>query len=242
MADGLVAAWLVAEGSGDVVRDYSGRENDATATSAPPWVGGPDGWARQFAVGDPDYLTCADALPITDFLTVTARVNVTNTNTNRVILDFRDGGNDGFVFWLRTNDRLELAWDTFDAASTSAVSQDSWHTFATTHDGDASILYEDAVVVGSNSGSGAGPVDVIVAARIGARSFTSATNSWSGSMSHIYVWDRALSQPEIARVTAFPFEMFEAPMLSWLQVAAAPPSASPDYYRRLTMNRQGRVA
>ena len=56
----LAGAWLFDEGSGDTVKDYSGKGNDGTIIGDPQWVDGEVGMALQFD-GQDDYLEIPDS-------------------------------------------------------------------------------------------------------------------------------------------------------------------------------------
>ena len=81
---GLVAHFAFDEGSGTVAGDSSGNGNDGTFTGNPPWVAGKIGGALEFD-GRHDYIEVPDSpsLDITDAITIAAWVNPQSTGDYR---------------------------------------------------------------------------------------------------------------------------------------------------------------
>ena len=210
LANGLIGAWLMNEGTGGIIADHTNGENVATATSEPAWTLSPNGLAMEFTVGDPDYLSCSSVLPVTSELTVVSYCLVNNSAANRLLLDSRDADNDGFVLFVDSSDQLSLYWNEYDYTSGSAITQGEWVQFACTHKPGESLLYENGgLLSGSASGTGgAANVALTSPPTIGTQSFSTPAESWDGSIGLVYVWNRSLSAEEIGWLYQTPYEMF----------------------------------
>ena len=65
LANGLIGAWTVTDGSGTKIRNVAGSNYDAAISGSPVWTGGPIGGALQFASGTSDHAVASNfpALP-----------------------------------------------------------------------------------------------------------------------------------------------------------------------------------
>jgi hypothetical protein len=177
-SDGFVDTWY----------DQSGNGNDAvqaTAGSQPKIVsagalvtGGLDfdGTARQ--------LTLSNTLGITSAASHFAVTNLNDAGGADILLDNRDSSTDGYS--IRTNDtsNINFDWLTSDA-EVARISGQSVYYFNKTSSQVQSGANGGTLVTASESGS----VSVAATPRIGARSFTSATNFLEGTINELIIYN-----------------------------------------------------
>ncbi|MHA2244899.1 MAG: LamG-like jellyroll fold domain-containing protein [Candidatus Hodarchaeales archaeon] len=149
--------------------------------------------------GQYDHLTLDTNPDLTDDLTFVAWVRRDGTG-QEFILDARDANDDGVLFQLRSDNKVELQYNDVDTTSTSIIDDTNWHMVVAVIDKttDSVQLYIDGVANGSVGDITSKTISVTTALRIGARSHTSADYHFDGYLDDVAVFSRALSSDEVA--------------------------------------------
>ena len=134
---------------------------------------------------------------INDHLDLTSPLGITSAGAiftvaesgggnDKIILDNRDGGTDGFRLF-RFGDALEYRWQSATVDTLTNPGTDTKFIGFANHDGsDASAAVNGAT---ATTVSDTSSVSVTSTPRIGARSFTSATNFWDGTINELIIYD-----------------------------------------------------
>ena len=191
--NGLVETWY----------DQSGNGNNATQTTA-------DNQPKIVSAGS--YLGEVDFDGTNDFLDLTSALGITNQaaiftvaesggGNDKIILDNRDGGTDGFRVF-RFGDAFEYRWQSATVdTGTNPGSGTKFIGFANHDTSNASAAVNGATATAVSDTSS---INVTATPRIGARSFTSAANFWDGTINELIVYgadqtsDRANIESNIA--------------------------------------------
>jgi len=203
----LVAHWKLDETAGVVVSDSSSNGNHGvlSATGA-RWVAGYLGGALDFT-GEDGYVTVPNALTLnpSTAITIMAWLKPTWTGNNRVLQKgmwspqyalFSEGGT-SFAFQLGGSDNRKLY-------GFPAPPAGQWHHVAATYDGAAMKVYYDGAVVAQQPATGliltfSDPL------YIGAvRPHGALGEEYRGAMDDVRLYDRALSESQIAEAMAPP--------------------------------------
>ena len=211
LADGLVGAWIMNEGSGDTVHDSSGNGNDGTLVGDPIWTSGNIAFTDDaIDVGDNIYSG------ITSGYTMIVRCKPTGTayGYERLIDKYP-----GPSIYLHSNaDRVVGFYGTIGGATkdkswgSNMYTEGVWQTLGVVLGNGYQYCYNDGVLV-SNQLTG-GPYSGVYAdggatnAYIGNRASDMARN-FAGEISYAMVWLRALSADEIAQLYREPYAMFK---------------------------------
>jgi hypothetical protein len=248
--DGLVGLWAPALGpTGNALFDLSGLNNHGTLTNMDPatdWVGSPGGWALGFdGIGDFVQLGYSDALTF-QAQQFTVLVDCKKAAGSRQLLVSQpyhaDHVNPYLAWGLYVNDSYGVECRTGVTVVTSEVAVFKvgvYHRYAQVFDGIANTVswYRDGVLL--NASTHHGTIDQRVQApRIGANMRTD--EEFSGSISSLALYDRALPADEVRAWSADPFGLLRPAGFGaelWYS-GGAPPAGSSipaiyDYYRRL---------
>jgi hypothetical protein len=218
LAKRLAGCWLFNEMSGNKVFDYSGQNNHGTITGVAAetatsgWNAGPQGNVMAFD-GSNDCVVLASTISAAYEMTYIAWVRkLANTvsvmgasGTYKYIAHFFTdanlycgNGSSGQVYW---------PFSGFDS---------TWRMIALTKRGSTLEMYYDSISQGTRSQAALTDVAYLAFGQ---------TNYFNGSISSIFIYNRALSAAEIAYLTAFPYCMFESAFqLEW-GIVEPPPSA-----------------
>ena len=202
-SQGLVGAYGFNEASGSTVTDASTAGNNGTisGTSAPTrTTAGRFGGALTFD-GVNDWVTVPDAssLDLTNAMTVEAWVRPTALSNWRTVLIKEHGGESTYSLWASEGSRPEVAafnGSTYaEAPGTAALPLNTWSHIAGTLSGGTLRFYLNGTQVGSVPASGtmpnsSGPL------RIGGNAIW--PEWFAGQIDEVRVYNRALSQSEIA--------------------------------------------
>ncbi|MBD3402605.1 hypothetical protein GF420_06895 [candidate division GN15 bacterium] len=197
----LMTAYYPFEGDTASLKDFSGNGAVAIATGDPTWnaAGGFDGNGAYEFDGN-DHLLAGEVLPTGASYTKTAWVYRTGTGQN---IMSGDTGPAGHAFWTPASNGHRLSsghngsWTT--VADSDPLDLDTWYFVAVTYDQDTRLmtLYKDGVVIDTGT---ADPVDVTDATvYIGA---FNANHWWIGSIDDARIYNRALSEDQIAALYA----------------------------------------
>jgi hypothetical protein len=213
-ADGLVARYMMEENGGMTLEDASPPENDAAVTGTPAWVSGVVGSHALYLDGSTYAKTTVDdpCLNITGPITVAAWVKPGQQTTQDLVKKATNGSVNGFELSLAQATstkkpffRLNQATsgDTYRINGTTDYPYDgnTWFHLAGTYDGTTMRIYYNGVMQASL----AGPPSIASNAlplSIGAES--SGARAFKGALDEVRVYNRALSDAEIAELAATP--------------------------------------
>ena len=241
LAKGLVGAWLMNEGSGNLIHDYSGQNNEGTLSgfNDPPiatsgWNAGPHGGALAFD-GNNDYVDCGyKSIMNTNRITVTVWFNANDVGIQQRGILHRDNGVT-YRSWnvvIRTSDIIVLKFKaTVQLSQTTALPYDDdlWHFMAMVNNDDDLLIYMDSkLIAGLGNGKGGNIDSFLQPLQIGR--WRNTAESFPGFISSVSIYNRALSAEEIAYLYAFPYCMFDEPAYpAWMRKHVS----AQDYYRNL---------
>jgi Concanavalin A-like lectin/glucanases superfamily/Viral BACON domain len=196
---GLLGWWPLNEAGGSIAYDSSGNTNTG-AFAGVQWLGGLLGPAPYFdgtaQVTVPNSVTLNPA----NAITICAWVNADNWyNTPRILEKGQTDNQYGLL--INSSGSLEfwLAGVTNGTLSTSPPSEQVWHHVAGIYDGSWMTIYLDGQVVAQRSASGslAMAADALT---IGNRPGGNSVYKFSGLLSDVRVYGRALTAAEIAQI------------------------------------------
>ena len=247
LARGLVGAWLMNEGSGIYLADYSGNENRGTiaylaepATTSSGWNPGPLGNCLIFnGSSNRVNLGASPELAVTNNFTFVITLK-SNDATGNAYIYGRDGGASATQHAIITgyvDNNIEVYASNYSGDDPRTGSQlaipdtTTFHTYAYSYNGETWAGYRDGVPIFSLSKS----FSLAATASSGrcALGSSAASSDFSNiALSNFYVFDRGLSTEEIAYLYAFPFAMFESVDYPVWMVGTTPepPSGNPWYY------------
>ncbi len=213
---GLVGYWLMNEGTGIKVFDLSGNRNTGSIAYDFSWSVGKFGSALKGG-GVNAYVSCgnSDILDITDKLSISSWVNITDNTTRQNIVErevyVSDGDQGGYLLRYRgdTSPKKFRFVTRNNAQSTVQYNYsgtDEWIHIVVVYDGTDSVIYANGVEEGR-------------AASVGIRSAPSRvlyisnyTFTLNGLVDNVMIWNRALSASEVALLYRKPFCVFENPI------------------------------
>lgn len=200
--DGLVGAWLMDDGKGEVVTDSSDNGLDGEiAQGTPKWVDGKFGGAMEF--GGADMVTVPDdaALDLNSF-TLSAWVNIPKiSGAWQIIASKENRGPTGRNYGMFANINSGVihysfttaaAWKSFDAKT--VITDGNWHHITATYQKPDYILYVDgkidAQVVPDTDPDNNDNFLFIGGCGIG--------NYWmTGTIDEVVIYNKALSEDQI---------------------------------------------
>ncbi len=227
ISKGLVASWLMNEGSGNQVADLSGNGNRGTLAENTLWTGGKFGPCLHFD-GAGDYVDCG-SFPAGNFGTADFSIVVWAKCQESGSVDvFVAKGNvaagDVILYKTTTADRFIFYADagviSLGVTKTGLVG--NWIQLAAVRSGSNAYLYANAILIGTDTSAAANisnPHNLCIGG-----SETGTTNPFIGEIDNVRIWNRALSASEIAQLYREPFAMFYDTDIWWLY---SPPAAGP---------------
>ena len=231
LAQGLVVAWTLHEGNGLTANDLSGLSHNGTLTSGVSWSASPFGYAVSFN-GTSGQITTPS--PFINYpFSLVALVNDTTPASQGTILS---NDSDAFNGWRLTVGRSGSYPDIVN----NNVAGQSFTTLTMTANKDyfLCVTATTSTIVGYLGDIVAGTLKAESQAYALGTPFTSCntlragslsgSNFWSGRMSNVLVYNRALSSAEVAALYADPFQMFR-PSRTILKAAAAPAGAATQF-------------
>lgn len=199
LSQGLVASWLLSEGGGLTFRDASGRDKHLTASAtAPTWIGTPSGWGLNF--GGSATSTLSERLIASGPFSVSVLVAPASISVSQWI--WSQGTLAGGSFMgVGINSTGVPRWEISGSSiiGTLALTLNAWVLLTLTYDGTRAInkmvSYKDAVQDQVSATTANYTADTM---RLGSSSNTAPGAIYSGKMAGAMVWNRALSQGEVA--------------------------------------------
>ncbi len=194
---GIVAYWSFDDGSGGTASDSSGNGYHGTLNGSPAWVVGRIGGALQFDGAD-DYISTGQSLlnNLSEF-TLACWINA-DAYTNKVgfvgqndCIEFGFNSSDLRCWNTSVNGRVTGAW---------TLGTGTWHHVAVTGNSSGMRLYIDGeFFAGPSSSPGGGNYGSSgYTLKIGGGGiWDTSGNFFDGIMDEVYIYDHALTQPEI---------------------------------------------
>jgi len=191
-----VGIWLFDEGSGDIAKDSSGNDNDATLFNGPAWVGGRFGQAVKFNGQDNCVQTGQKFLDGLEEFTIVTWINTDNLTGSRIGLV---GQNDSPEFGIDPIGRVFL-WTPHASVGHPYTHPDGeWHHVAAVADDEGVKVYVDGDVAAGGSPGNHGSSDFTV--NIGGCGVWDADGNWfSGAMDEVAIFHSALGADSIAEI------------------------------------------
>ncbi|MBI3231684.1 MAG: fibronectin type III domain-containing protein [Candidatus Doudnabacteria bacterium] len=202
---GPVGYWKLDDASGTTTADSSGNGNNGSLTNGPVWTTGKVNGGLSFdGVDDYVLIPNSPSLSPTTAITLTAWVNISNTNTTKMIVAKYDST--GASYFLRVGgSRVRFnvnAGGTLSGPPDSAtlLSPNTWYHIVGTYDGTQAKLYINGLLNTSIAKSGAINVTSLPV-NIGRHG--SNLMFMQGLIDEVRVYDRALSQSEVTALYNF---------------------------------------
>lgn len=191
---GLIGWWTFDEGSGDVARDSSGKNNHGKLVNGPAWMPGRAGTALSFD-GKDDYVTfSAEHLPAANApqtITWSLYFDAKPVGTHLISIGNMNPSSSVQVVH-RPGSIVMTKYGGVVLARTPLGEEKTWHQYAYTYDGATHRLYVDGVLKDSTNvpANSAKPAFFDVGRWPG-------LNHCSGRLDDLRLFDRALSDAEI---------------------------------------------
>jgi len=230
LSRGLVGWWPMQEGSGGTIYDISGYGNHGTLEADTHWVPGKFGPCLDFD-GAGDYVNCGRMQAIEN-------KNVTFS----VWINPDAWGNDGTLirkgtaqstYDLDINNATEIRWyvtggDILITQDESVYSLNAWmHIVVSAQANGDGAMYINGVLVGTDSGTA---LDTISTDDLYLGCENKTDDFFNGQIDDVMIFDRALSQSEIAQLYREPFCMFEQPTPElYVSSGGEPPTTAPQF-------------
>ncbi len=206
LARGLVAAYLMNEGGGNQIFDIA-NNNTGTFVNNTSWDVGPNDKIIDLP-GVDDYVNIPSALANLSgsIATFICRVRVDAYDSNGVVLF---GTNTGTSTWFQIiGDGSCVVMANTVAVVNTDFDNGEFRTLAFVSDGTNSTVYNNGVNIGTDA-------DAVTAFAAGAKNFhlgnwiAGATFDLNGALEWAYVFNQALSAPEIVQVHREPYAFIE---------------------------------
>lgn len=199
-ADGLVFAMTFEEGSGDQINDLSGNGNHGEVVGNVDWGAGSNGGG--FHLDGATHIVVPNAEPLSSLthpMTVGCWINPDEVGGWRSIIEM-----DGAAGWkIGTHSSGDVVvWTTYhvkDFAATTSIVAGEWTHIAATWDGAEALIYVNGELDASVAGGGVIDVSGEPSLDIGYRR-TSESSWYMGNIDDVFIYDKVLSQQELADV------------------------------------------
>lgn len=220
LTTGLVGCWLMNEGAGQAILDYSSLGQDTISfVNGPTWTTGPDGSALDFGTtGGVRILT----QNFTGFnttagtFTIAATINPSAGTSNSVFSVGEQFDSNEFISLCLFNGSLALANDTSTGGINNqitgpAITLNAWHTVAISQSSGSNRNFMLDGAITNNTIGIVATVGTNSNLVFGATFENSAIDSvwdYKGKIGAIYIWNRALSNTELTALNTNPYSMF----------------------------------
>ncbi len=203
----LMGWWKLEEGSGNVANDSSGNNNNGTVNGNPAWVAaGKIGGCIDFD-GTNDYIDCGNSASLspTDGITLAVWLKTPGMTTTWAV--FISKGDTGSSFRLGRNGTGTSVHFGLNGVTASGnpwfdgtrnVSDNEWHHVAGTYDGTTMRLWVDGTQ--DTTLAATGKITVSSTRVYISENADSAGRYFKGMMDDVRVYNRALTQDELAQV------------------------------------------
>ena len=222
LAQGLVGCWIFNEGAGLRANDLSGNDNTGVLNNFEPmsstqgWTGGIYGTSLMFN-GTNTFVDCGNkpSLNITSPFSIEGYYNSTTVVGSGVIAGKQSSTSltgTGYTLYRSGNIfRFEIyngPANKIQTNSSITISSNTTYHVVGVYNGANSMLYVNGVLSNSAAAVGFSP-DTTHDFIIGKLTYTNAFY-FSGIISSVRMWNRALNSTEIQNLYAQPFAMFRA--------------------------------
>ena len=232
--NGLVGYWLMNEGSGNKVFDLSGNNITGTFGNTTSWLTGDQGPAIDFTEANDDNIGFGNPIILQSLaqVSVVCRFFPHATGSNDTLVYKLDNSNtDGFGLGWFTDNVFQYKIGLGGAVRSNALptqpTANVWHTAVGVYDGANVVLYLDTLDNVSAPEAGSGIITNTAENLVfGMFSSLAGTTEYDGLIESVYIYNRALSESEIASIFRELYIAFqqEPPMTykGSVAVAAAP--------------------
>ena len=221
LARGLIAAWTFHEGSGPSLVDISGRGNTGTLQNAPSWSGGQFGSSLSFnAASSQSVLTTNTALSNDFTFLVWFRPTATAAFTRIADKNYIAG------FWLGHAGSGSGMWGggVIEYGSSYGIfvplATNEWHQLVSRRSGTTHTIIGDGGAVSTSNIVASTALDA-TAVRFGVAH--NGSGYFSGQISQVLFWNRAVSDADIKALYLDPFAMFRPRRVLKLSAVTAHP-------------------
>ena len=146
--------------------------------------------------GVDDSIDLGEAISYTQH-TISTWLKMPNSTPTKVIFDARDAADDGIRLRATGAEKIKYDLNNSSLESTNAF-QDEWVHVVATYDGTTQKLYINGAL--DQSATTSQTISTTTNARIGARSFTSASSFYEGKIDELAIWNRALEEEEVVKI------------------------------------------
>jgi 3-phytase len=212
-ANPLVAYWKLDEGSGEVLIDASGQDNDASVVGNPLWIAGISGQALHIS-GLKKYAVVPDkaSLDITEAITLAAWIIPRKNNRSQYIIKKAENeGSDGYELSLSGDGKVFFRINQASSGNTYRLNsiadyparQEAWMHIAATYDGSAIRIYINGVennmrVLNSPPSIGKNNLPLTIGSQLDER------GQYQGGLDELRVYNTALTAAEIRELAIMP--------------------------------------
>lgn len=215
----IIGCWLFNEGAGSKITDLANRNNGTFNTaSTSNWIGGVHGRSLDFEGADNEITIPDDAsLDMGNVMTFSCWINPRNDLTRQTIFG-PDNETGGFQFEINVSQgMIAIIVPGIFVARTNVteIKVNKWQHIVYTRTGTGSgthAIYSDGVLLELETDATADFTDATNDRKIGRRS--SGSQLYTGLISDIRIWKRALSFEEVKQLYINPFAMFKRPDIS----------------------------
>lgn len=212
---GLIGLWLMNENNGNKVFDLSGNNRIFSFLNSPIWSSGKFGNAILFDDGSSQGLDYNSAILTSAPITMACWFNIDDSSITSTLINIADTAGDDNALGIQavSTSKIRLfirstiqTW--VFSESTQNYNVDKWHFACGVFASSAHrLIYLDGIA-GTPETTSCAPVDLDVTS-IGYLNRATPTGYTSGKISHVMIWNRALSAGEIFQLYRDPFSMFE---------------------------------
>lgn len=211
LARELFGAWLLNEGDGNLIADISGWGNNGTNNGA-DWVPGRDGWELDFISANSDYVALPPSfefIPETDHpFSISGEFVADTADSGSIFRLYKNQFSSSAVrVYLISGPRLAclVSGSSGNTSLLHDISAGVSYHFVYIYDGGDVFLYVNGVQVDTSSGA------TLTAAASNADDgeISSAGDPLDGRISHVYFWNRGLTEPEAFALYGNHYRLFE---------------------------------
>ena len=236
LARGLVGCWLMNEGGGNVLCDLVNRFNvtGAGTTGLPTWTAGNRGQALSYVLANAQYHEKIATPLITSYpLSVVVWFNSNSIGDQGLFfLGYNGNLTQHQYLWLDSGVLLASSRNTLLYSATAGFyTQNVWNMAVGVWASSTSRKAYLNGVPGTENTDSSTFASTHNCIAIGRRSTSLPAHYMSGKIGLAMVWNRALSDAEIAQLYREPFAMFDRPSIGLLYVPPAGGQTILDYER-----------
>jgi hypothetical protein len=238
LAAGLVGAYCLHEGSGTIINDLSGGDNNGTLQGA-SWSTGPSGYSLKLVRASAQYVSVPNIIQgptSTVTATMACWVNPASLGGYYGIMETRIASPATFIALLLSGspgNPVTASWNNtgaeYDAATGLTLNIGEWAFVAATVSGTSLTVYRGSPTLGLGRFS----ITLSSTARDLSKAWvfgqdTAVTGrSWDGQLDGFFLYNRALSAVEISLLYEDSFQMYRRRRLMPVRPGAGPPPTAP---------------